>query len=997
MRKTLLLFAILFSAFTSLAQTRQIRGKVVNVAGDGIPNVTVSIKGFSQTTVTQSDGTFQMNIPSRATTLVLTAIGFADQEVPVGEKNDFHIVLSQQEKKLETVVVVAYGSQVKRKVTGAVSTVGSEQLENKPFTSVDQMLQGKVPGLQSVAPNGQPGGAQTIRIRGVSSVTGVNDPLFIVDGIPVSSGDYSRNTNTTNTLAGINPNDIESVTVLKDAAATAIYGSRAAAGVILITTKKGRAGKTKLFVDAEQGKSDIAFQGKLSKPLNSQQYLDLTKEGLVNAGATDAQITSILNNLGANSGINEDWRDRVTRNADFTNLNFSATGGDQKTTFYTSVGYNKQQSPVIGSEFERYSGNISLSHQATRRLSFDINILGSYSDQNSPTQGGAFRNPILAASFLLPTQSPYDSAGKVYYGRDVFNQVYNPLAILQYDRERFRNFKTISTISGKYQILPDLNFTSTFGIDYFNIEEESYRNPFFGDARTTNGSVTNLITRVSNFVWTNLLDYHHDFLADKSLGMDVKAGYEAEKSKQYDITASGTGVPFSTVLKLPVPSTPTSASGARTDFSQVSVFSILQLNYNSKYSLSGSFRNDGSSRFGPNDRYGSYWSVGGAWNMDRENFLQKLTPISVFKLRASYGLTGDNRGVSPYDWRATYAFGADYNLQPGSFPNTVGNANLTWESNQQADVGADFELFNSRIGGTVDWYKRTSKDLLFDVPLSLTSGFPTFKSNIGTMENKGWELELHGFPVRTKDFSWQLAFNISLNKNEITSLPNNNADIIDGNQIRRVGSEVTSIYTRAWAGVDPDNGDPLWYTDAAHKTTTNTPPAYREIIGHAAPKGFGSFSTSLNYKGLSLSAQLNYQYGNLVYDNWGFILTSDGSFPSLNKNQKELDRWQKPGDKTDVPVYIYGNSNSSNEESSRWYYKGDFIRLRDVTLSYDLSKSVIEKMKMSSILLYVKGTNLWTKAFDKNITFDPEQGFNGTNDLQVYIQRTISAGVKIGF
>ncbi len=997
MRKTLLLMTILFSALFSEAQNRSIRGRVVDENGSGISNVTVTVKGTTHAVFTQSDGTFSIDVPSGAKTLVATAIGYSDQEKTIDPKTFLEIVMTRQEKQLENVVVLAYGSQVQRKVTGSVSTVKSQALEDKPFTSVDQMLQGKVPGLQSVSPNGQPGGAQTIRIRGVSSVTGVNDPLFVVDGIPLNTGDYSRNTNTSNALAGINPNDIESVTVLKDAAATAIYGSRAAAGVILITTKKGKAGKTILSVDAEQGISDVAYQSDKSKPLSRQQYLDLTKEGLVNAGATDAQITSILNRFGANSTTSVNWRDLVTRTANFTNLNFSAMGGDQKTTFYTSMGYNKQQSPVIGSSFERYSGNVSLSHKATDRFTINVNILGSYSDQNSPTQGGAFRNPVLAASFLLPTQNPYDSSGNVYYGRDVFNQVYNPLAVVQFDRGKLRTIKTISEISGKYEILPQLYFTTTLGIDYINLEEEEYYNPFFGDARTTAGSVTNLETRLSNLVWTNLLDYHHDFLKNKNLGMDIKGGYEAQKSKEYDISASGTGVPFSTVLKLPSPSTPTLASAARTDFSQISLFSILQLNYNSKYSLSGSFRNDGSSRFGPKNRYGSYWSVGGAWNIDRENFITSFGPISVLKLRASYGITGDNRGVLPYDWRATYAFGYDYNLQPGSFPNTVGNADLTWESNKQGDIGLDFELFANRLGGTVDWYKRASTNLLFDVPLSLTSGFSTLKSNIGTMENKGWELELHGFPVRTRNFTWEIDFNISLNKNRITSLPNNNADIISGNQIRRVGQDVSSIYTRAWAGVDPDNGDPLWYTDSSHKSTTNTPPSYREIIGHAAPKGFGSFSTSVSYKGLSLAAQFNYQYGNLVYDQWGFILTSDGSFPSLNKNQKELERWQKPGDKTNMPVYIYGNSNSSNAESSRWYYKGDFIRLRDLTLSYNFPKAILEKAKLTNVLVYVKGTNLWTKAFDKNITFDPEQGFNGNNDLQVFIERTISAGLKIGF
>jgi TonB-dependent starch-binding outer membrane protein SusC len=997
MKKATLLFSFLITAFFSFAQNRAIRGKITDKSGVPVANVSVTVKGSQQGVSTQPDGTFILDVPQGATTLVVSSVGFGDQEVAIGNSDNLAIILDQSEQKLETVVVVAYGSQVKRKVTGAVSTVTSTELENRPFTSVDQMLQGKVPGLQSVSPNGQPGGAQTIRIRGVSSITGVNDPLFVVDGVPINSGDFSRNTNTSNALAGINPNDIESVTVLKDASAAAIYGSRAAAGVILITTKKGKSGKTRIRIDAEQGFSDVAFENDISKPLNSSQYLDLSREGLVNAGASPAQIEGILNSLGANSNIDVDWRDLVTRQADFTNLNFSAAGGDQKTTFYTSIGYNKQQSPVIGSDFQRYSGSVNLSHKASERFSIDLSIIGSYSNQNSPTQGGAFRNPVLAASFLRPTQNPYDSNGNVNISRTDFNQVYNPLAIVQYDRGLYRNIKTISTISGRYHILPGLDFTSRFGIDYINIEEEQYYNPFFGDARTTSGNVYNLTTRLTNYVWTNLLDYHYDFLQNKDLGVDVKLGYEAQKSKQYNTTATGTGVPFTTLLTLPVPSTPTAASAERTDFSQVSVFSILQFNYKTKYSLSGSYRNDGSSRFGPNNRYGDYWSVGAAWNIDREVFLTKIPMINLLKLRASYGLTGDNRGVAPYDWRGTYAFGTDYNLQSGSFPNNIGNPDLTWESNRQVDIGLDFGLFDNRLGGTVDWYERNSKNLLFDVPLSLTSGFISRKSNTGTMQNKGWEISLNGTPVRTRDFSWDLSFNISLNKNKITSLPNNNADIIVGNQIRRVGYDVSSIYTVLWAGVDPDNGDPLWYTDATRKTTTNEVPSFQDIIGHAAPKGFGSFGTSLNYKGISLDAQFNYQYGTLVYDSWGFILTSDGSFPSLNKNQKQLRRWQNPGDMTDQPIYIYGNSNNSNAESSRWYYKGDFIRLRDLTLAYQFPKSLLDKIKLDNVSFYVKGTNLWTKTYDKNLSFDPEQGFNGTNDLQVFIQRTISVGTKIGF
>lgn len=997
MKKFILLFILQAILLGSFAQTRTIRGKTINSAGDPLENVSITVKGMSTGVASKADGSFVLNVPQETKTLVATSIGFARQEVALGSDNEITIVMNQTEKELETVVVVAYGEQVKRKVTGSVSTVKSDALENRPFTSVDQMLQGKVPGLQSVSANGQPGGAQTIRIRGVSSVTGVNDPLFVVDGIPINSGDFSRNTNTTNALAGINPNDIESVTVLKDAAATAIYGSRAAAGVILVTTKKGKSGKTRIQIDAEQGISNIAFQNKLSKPLNRSQYLDLSREGLVNAGATDDEIESILNSLGANTNTDVNWRDLVTRDADFTNLNFSMSGGDDKTTFYTSAGYSKQESPVIGSNFNRYSGSLNLIHKPTEKFTVSLSMIGSFLNQNSPTQSGAFRNPVLAASFLRPTQNPYDSAGNLDISRTSFNQIYNPLAIIEYDRESYRNIKTISTISGKYNLFPGLFFTSTFGIDYFNIEEEEYQNPFFGDARTVSGQVFNLTTRLSNYVWTNLLDYHHDFLSNDDLGMDLKIGYEAQKSKQYNTSAIGSGVPFTRLLLLPVPSTPTTASGVRTDFSQVSLFSILQFNYQNRYSVSGSFRNDGSSRFGPDNRYGSYWSVGAAWNLDSEEFLANTALINALKLRASYGITGDNRGVLPYDWRPTYGFGSDYNSQPGSFPNTVGNSILTWESNNQLDIGLDFLLLNNRLGGTVDWYKRKSENLLFDVPLSLTSGFLTLKSNVGTMDNTGWEFSVNGTPVKTKNFQWDLDFNISLNKNKITSLPNNNADIISGNQIRRVGQDVSSIYTRLWAGVDPANGDPLWYTDSTRKTTTNEVPVFQDIIGHAAPKGFGSLTNTLRYKGWSLDAQFNYQYGNLVYDSWGFITASDGSFPSLNKNQKQLRRWQNPGDEAELPIYIYGNSNNSNAESSRWYYKGDFIRLRDLTLHYQFPKSFMEKLKINNVSLYVKGTNLWTHAFDEDITFDPEQGFNGTNDLQVYIQRTFTIGTKIIF
>jgi hypothetical protein len=422
------------------------------------------------------------------------------------------------------------------------------------------------------------------------------------------------------------------------------------------------------------------------------------------------------------------------------------------------------------------------------------------------------------------------------------------------------------------------------------------------------------------------------------------------------------------------------------------------LNFGTKYSLSGSFRRDGSSRFGPEHLYGDFWSVGGAWNIDQASFFPTSKFLNAMKLRASYGTSGDNRGLTEYEWRSTYAFttGNGYNQQPGSAPGTPGNPDLIWEENKQFNVGLDFSILNTRLSGTVEWYNRKSENLLFNVPPSRTSGFNALKANVGTMENKGWEISLNGTPVRTKDFSWDLSFNISLNQNKVNSLPNNNAVIIAGNLIRKVDYDVNSVYTRAWAGVDASNGNPLWFTDSTHKTTSSTVPTYREIIGSTNPKGFGSFNTTFTFKGISLDAQFNYQYGHLVWDNWGFIMWSDGAFGSLNQIKKQLGRWQKPGDQTDIPKYIYGNTNNSNAESSRWYYKGDYVRLRELTLSYQMPKKIIDKIKMNQLLFYVRGNNLWTKAFDKDIPFDPEQGFSGTNNLQVLIQRTITIGVTIG-
>ncbi|MFI5133075.1 MAG: SusC/RagA family TonB-linked outer membrane protein [Chitinophagales bacterium] len=996
MKRLVLLITLLLPAMILLAQ-RTVKGKVTDESGNPVPHASVTIKETQQGGTADADGNFSIAVDNRARTLVFSFVGKASQEVTIGNKSTINITLKQEDATMSEVVVVAYGTQSKQKITGSVAKVGGTEVENRPFTSVDQLLQGKVAGLQSTSPTGQPGGIQQVRIRGIGSITAGAAPLYVVDGVILNTGDFSRLNNTSNALAGINPNDIESISVLKDAAASAIYGARASNGVVLITTKKGKAGKSKIRVDSEYGFGSTAIFNDLARPLNATDYFNLTNEGLVNAGATQAQITSIMASLGYNNGYDEDWLKRVTQSGVTQDVNASVSGGDNKTTFYTSAGYFYQKAVVIGSDFKRYSGTVNVRHKASDKLTVGLNASGTYYHQNSPFQSSNFRNPVIDGYLLRPSQNAFNSDGTVNISTTTFNQLYNPVGINQYDRTYLDNTKILTNVSGEYQLCKDLKFTTKFGIDYFDIEEFNYYNPFFGDARTTGGRESNFDTRVSNWISTNQFNYHHNFLKSKDLGVDFLAAYEAQKSKQLNISATGTSVPTTTAIPLPVPSSPSTASGARGDYSFTSILSQLQLNYKTRYSLSGSFRRDGSSRFGTDVKYGNFWSVGGAWNLDQENFMKSVTFINALKLRGSYGKLG-NADIGNYPWQGTYTFSSPYNQLPGSAPNQIQNDQLTWEVNKPFDVGIDVTVWKNRVTLTAEYYNRKSTSLILAQPLSPTSGFASVNANIGSMTNKGWEFQLNATPVRTKDFSWDVAFNIALNKNKITSLANNNADILALPFLRRVGQDFQTIYTRLWAGVDPATGNPLWYTDSSKtQTTSNVTTVQRGIIGSASPKGFGSLSTTLSYKGFSLDAQFNYQYGNLVYDQWGFLSWSDGYNPSLNKIQKQLTRWQKPGDITDVPKYVYGGAMNSNAESSRWYYKGNFIRLRDLTLSYTVPKKITDAAKLDNVHFYIRGSNLWTKAFDKNITFDPEQAINGVNDLQVLIQRTVSIGLTLGF
>ncbi len=1001
MKKILLLAACSLFSLLLFAQ-RSVTGTVKDDKGVPVSSATVQVKGSSTGTVTKSDGTYSLTIPSTAKQLEISYVGMATQTIDIGSGSVYSVTLAQVGAgSLDEVVVTGYGSaQKRRNLTASISTVGAKDLENKPFPTISQMFAGKVAGLIAPAFSGQPGAAQQVRIRGIGSITAGSEPLYVIDGVIMNAGDLSRVSTTANSLAGINANDIEEVNFLKDAQATSIYGSRGANGVILITTKKGKAGKTKFRADVEIGSTGKMNIPDDARPLNADEWMTLLEEGLRNAGYSQAIIDQQAASYGKGSGVNTDWVDLVTRRGQQQQYNVSASGGEGKTTFYLSGGYFKQQASTIASDFERYSLTTNLKHTASEKLNFSLNFSVNNSLQNTPSNGGAFANPTGGIAFLRPTQKPYNADGTLNIdrvGNTNFPTTFNPLYLAANDQKKLTTTQARGSIFGEYSILKNLKFNSRFGIDYSALEEYRFDNPFHGDGRTASGRGYAFYTRVFNWINTNQLVYN--FYADRTKNMRIElvAAYESQKSKEYDISAQSNGYPPTSQLPLSTnAATVVNGRLAATDYSFNSIISSGSVNYKGKYVLSGSFRRDGSSRFSENNRWGNFWSVGGAWNIDKEAFFSSVNFVSSLKLRGSYGRTG-NAGIGNYAWRQTFGYGANYNGQPGGTFNTIGNSDLTWEGNGQMDFGIDAGFFKDRLSITADYYKRISDGLLFADPLSSVTGFNSITRNIGKMQNTGLEFTINATPISTKDFRWDLNFNISFNKNKVTKLPGGK-DIIDGNFILREGHDYRSYYSRVYVGLDPANGHPLWYKDSTHTSTVNNRSlATRELLDKSAsPKSFGGFSNTFTYKGFSLAGDFIFNYGNYVTDAWAFYLV-DGINPTDQRYAMNLRRWQKPGDVTDVPKYVYGATTNASSFSTRFLQKGDYIRLRNITLGYNMDSKVANKLHLSTVNFYVRGTNLFTKTYDKNLTIDPEQGVNSASNLNIYYSKTITVGLNLGF
>jgi len=978
------------------AQNKTIKGRVTEDGKKPLSNASIIVKGTTVAAKTNDEGYYSITIPANGRVLKFSSLNFEDQEVNIGSKSEINVILVNTVSDLQQVIVTGYGTTKKATNTGSIATVKASEIENLPFSSVDKALQGKVAGLQSVATSGQPGASQAILIRGASSITASNAPLWVVDGVPINAGDASRLQTTGNLLSTLNPNDIESISVLKDAASQSIYGSRAANGVIVITTKKGKSGKTKFRFDTELGNSDVAYVNEKYKPLDANEYINLTREGLVNAGASAAQTTSILNSLGQGNGINFNWFDNIMRVGQQKQYNFSAEGGNDKTTFFLSGGNFVQDGTSINSQLKRNNVNFRITNKATDKLTIGLNVNAGNVSQRAPLNGGAFGNPLLSTYFLLPTYSAYKPDGTYNY---ILNGgLHNTVALSEMDKRFLRQSSIRGSVNGEYKILDNLKFRSVYGIDYNALEEDQYNNPLHGDGLASNGRAFAYYTRYFNYVWTNTLDLQQNITRNGDLSSSTQIGYEAQKSAGYFSTLQAQQFPPSLSLTYPASgASPTTASATISDYTFESQFASTNLNYKNRFVVSGSFRRDGSSRFSAKNRYGNFWALGATWNIDREDFMANNKIFDQLKLRGSYGVNG-NAGIGNYDAPALYGFGFNYNQLPGSAPTNVGDENLTWELNKPMNIGLDFSVLKNRVNVTVDYYIRKSENLLLSVPLSNTSGFGSATRNIGSMENKGLELSLNIVPIQTKDLRWDVDFNFSNNKNTITSLPNK-ADILSGNFIIRQGQSLNTFFLREWAGVDRSTGDPLWYTNDKRQASSNVYPgaSARILAGQALPKFFGSLTNALTYKGFNLSAQLYYNFGNQVFDTWRGYYLGSGFGASFNKVKRQLDAWKNPGDITDVPKYVYNGNKNFNAGSTYNLNDGSFVRVRDIQFGYTLPKAYAEKLKIGNANFYVRGTNLFTWVKDKNLPFDPEQGTSSASNLNVFIPKTVTVGLSLAF
>ncbi|TDU43950.1 TonB-linked SusC/RagA family outer membrane protein [Gelidibacter sediminis] len=1004
---SLLTLLLAFVVQFSLAQEKAVSGTVTSVSdGFPLPGVNVLVKGTTRGVQTDFDGNYTINV-STGETLVFSFVSMLKKEVVVGASNTINVALEEDIAALDEVVVTGYASYRKSEVTGSTVQLGNSQLTDIITPTVDQALQGKVAGLTISGNSGTPGSTSNIRIRGISSITAGNEPLYVIDGVPMNNDNVSSSDATSffSNLASFDSNNIETITVLKDASATAQYGARGANGVIVITTKGGKQGKTKYSFSTSYGVQNDAVDG--PDPLTAANRLELASEAYFNDGffATKGEAEAYLLAREPYLSWDQDgrpegnWKEAIkNKDAAIKKYNLSASGGNENHTFYASLGYIKQEGTVVGSEFERINGAVNFSTDLSSKLKFSSNNTGAYTYQDAFLERSAyFEGARTAPFFLSPLYQPYNDDGSI---NEFGGSLPNPLYISKHNIDDNTLARIVTNNQLSWDIGHGFSASSRFNIDYQVYNTRSYSNRNYGYGAATDGDASQYSRNTVTYTFQNQLNYNFDINVDHVF--DVTLLQEYSSNRAYFLGAYGENFADDGLNNLDSLGNPVSINSSFYDSYLGAYLGSLHYSaFQGKYVVDLNYRYEGNSRFSPEQRWGSFWSVGGAWNIHKEDFMASTDWLNNLKLRASYGVTG-NANIGLNNYQSLFSFGVDYNGEGAQSVNTFGNKDLSWEKSNTLDLGLDFGLFSNVVSGTINYYRRESTDLLLNVPLSQTTGFASQVQNIGALENSGLEVELNFDIVRSEDFNFSLGGNLGTVKNEITKLP------LDPNGIERTitttttrietGHPVRGWYMPTWAGVNPQTGLEEYYVNGVDgATTTNFNEAADVWQGDSAlPKITAGLNLHVDFKGFFLDANGYYAGGHKIYEGWHrYTNTSDGypifAFQGLTTL---LDRWQQPGD-----VARNGKFTSSYgpwERHSKYLYDGDFFRLRSMTLGYNF-KDKFESIGITNMQIYLRGNNLATWVKDDNLLYDPEVSLGGETGLETPATKSYSLGLTINF
>ena len=1021
MRKSVLSLLLLFLTLgVAWAQKRQITvsGTILSSI-DKEPVVAASVvcTDFPGTgAVTDTNGHFSFKVPADARTLTISCIGYTTQKVAISA-TPMNIILKSEERMTEAVVVTGYGATRKSAFTGSATTVSTKSLRDVPSISLEDKLTGAIAGVNVGSVSGQPGSFARVRIRGLGSINASNSPLYVIDGVPVNMDDATSfgygGAGGVNPLSTLNTSDIENITVIKDAGAAALYGSRAANGVIVITTKSGRSGSTHYNFKSDWGFSDIAIDyrptlsGEARRAViesgyrnyystltntNTGQLIyptpDLVKEQvrLATENATKVPWT----------GHYTDWRKLLLRRGGAQNYEFSAMGGGEQTRFYTSLSYSDQKGVALSSAFNRLTGAFNVAH-TDRRLELKARMLFAKTSQDKNSEGSAFANPLYGVSTTLsPSAVPYKPDGSY---SDYFpgNNGLNPLFANRVNFTRTKMTRANPTLEATLTILPWLKAKQIVSYDYLNTEESVWWDPRQGDGKAANG----VYQRLNGEKGT--LTTQSQLFAQKLLEKHNLSGVASFESERYDYTEVYTyGIDYPSHLKYEVEN-----SGVQSGSSSVKSARMLSFllkgdyDYDGRYILGASARWDGSSRLAPAKRWGLFWSLSGSWNIGKEDFMKPLEPtLSDVRLRLSYGANG-TLPTGLYDHLSTYGFGYNYNGGTGLKETSLGSPNLSWEKNKSLNIGLDFRLLH-RLSFTIDFYTRKTTDLLLPKSISGTTGFTSELQNLGSMRNTGFEIEIRSNNLSLENFSWNTTLSIGHNKNELLRYDGVQTREVSDNWVREVGHPYNTYYLAEYAGVDPQTGKASYYKNKLNNKgeldrsiTTNTNEVEMRRIDNKPfdPVVSGGIMNTINWGIIDLSFNFSYSLGGHLYDN-ALALHKDGNKEVLNlavPKMYDLNKmWKKPGDRSEIPAF-----NPTNEyiASTRFLLPSDHLRLKNLTLGITVPKKWTSKLGVSTLRAYASGTNLLTWK-DKRVVVDPESvGFVA---YQTPALRTITFGVQIG-